>query len=70
MSDARGGELRFLLRQRGAIQRITKAVEYIYQNLDKPVSVEGLAEMVHMSRTTFYENFRDVLHVSPLQYAM
>jgi AraC-like DNA-binding protein len=22
-----------------------------------------------MSRTTFYENFRDVMHVSPLQYA-
>jgi AraC-like DNA-binding protein len=25
--------------------------------------------MVHMSRPTFYENFRAVMHISPLQYA-
>lgn len=65
----RGGELRFLLQQRGEIKRISRAVEHIHANVDKPVSVEELAEMVHMSRTTFYENFRDVMHVSPLQYA-
>lgn len=69
LSDERSGELRSLLQQRGEIQRISKAVEYIHQNLDEPVSVEGLAEMVHMSRTTFYENFKAVMHVSPLQYA-
>lgn len=65
----RGGELRFLLQQRGEIRRISRAVEHIHANVDKPVSVEELAELVHMSRTTFYENFRDVMHVSPLQYA-
>jgi AraC-like DNA-binding protein len=57
------------LQQRGEIQGISKAVEYIHQNLDKPGFVEGLAEMVHMSHTTFYENIRDVMHISPLQYA-
>lgn len=65
----RGNELRFLLQQRGEIQRISKAVEYIHQNLDKAVSVERLAEMVHMGQTTFYENFKNVMHLSPLQYA-
>jgi AraC-like DNA-binding protein len=65
----RGSELRTLLQQRGQIQRIAKAVEYIHQNLDKAVSVEQLAEMVYMSRTSFYETFRDVMHLSPLQYA-
>jgi AraC-like DNA-binding protein len=69
LSGERGGELRFLLQQRGEIQRISRAVEYIHSNLHKPVSVEKLADMVHMSRTTFYENFRDVMHLSPLQYA-
>jgi AraC-like DNA-binding protein len=69
LSDERGGELRYLLQQRGEIQRISKAVEYIHQNLDKPVSVEGLAEMVHMGQTSFYENFKNVMHLSPLQYA-
>lgn len=64
--DERGGELRFLLQQRGEFQRISEAVEYIHQNPDQPVSVEGLARMVHMSRTFFYENFRNVMYVSPL----
>lgn len=69
LSGERGGELRYLLQQRGEIQRISKAVEYIHQNLDKPVSVEQLAGMVHMGQTSFFENFKKVMHVSPLQYA-
>jgi AraC-like DNA-binding protein len=69
LSGERGGELRFLLQQRGQVQLISRAVEHIHQNLDKPVSVDELAQMVHMSRPTFYENFRDVMHLSPLQYA-
>lgn len=44
-------------------------MEYIHQNLDKPVSVEQLAGMVYMGRTSFYDTFRDVTHLSPLQYA-
>jgi AraC-like DNA-binding protein len=69
LSGERGGELRHLLQQRGEIQRISKAVQYIHQNLDQPVSVEGLAEMVHMGQTSFYENFKKVMHISPLKYA-
>jgi len=69
LSDDRGSELRFLLQQRGEIQRISKAVDYIHQNLDKTISVERLAKMVHMGNTAFYENFKNVMHLSPLQYA-
>jgi AraC-like DNA-binding protein len=69
LSDERGGELRFLLQQRGHIQLIAKAIGHIHQNVDKAVSVDELAKMVHMSRPTFYENFRAVMHISPLQYA-
>ena len=61
--------MRTLLQQREQIQRISKAVEYIHQNLDKPVSVETLADLVYMSKTKFYEDFRAVMHISPLQYA-
>ena len=64
-----GATLRTLLQQRVHIQRITRAVDYIHQNLDKPVSVQQLAEMIHMSRATFYEHFKAVMHISPLQYA-
>ena len=33
------------------------------------VSAEQLAEIVHMGKTAFYENFKRVMHLSPLQYA-
>jgi AraC-like DNA-binding protein len=69
LTGEKGGELQCLIQQRGEIQRIAKAVAHIHRNLDQPVSVEKLAEMVHMGQTTFYENFRRVMHVSPLQYA-
>jgi AraC-like DNA-binding protein len=69
LSTDRGGQMRYFLEQRGESQRISKAVEHIHQNLDQPVSVESLADMVHMSQTSFYENFKKVLHLSPLQYA-
>jgi AraC-like DNA-binding protein len=69
LSDERGSELRFLLQQRGDIQRISTVVDHIHKNLDKPVSVQELAGMVHLSRTAFYEKFKEVMHMSPLQYA-
>ncbi len=69
LTDRKGSELHGLVQQRGEIQRISRAVHYIHQNLDKPVWVEQLAEMVYMGRTSFYEAFRDVMHLSPLQYA-
>jgi AraC-like DNA-binding protein len=67
--DERNGELRYLLQQRGEIQRVSKAVEHIHNNLDQTVSVEELAGLVHMSRSAFFDKFKDVMHASPLQYA-
>lgn len=69
LSGERGDELRTLLQQKGKIQRISKAVEYIHANLDQPVAVGKLANIVHMSETAFYANFKQVMQVSPLQYA-
>lgn len=69
LCNERGGELRALLQQRGKIKRISKAIDHIHAHLDEPVSVEQLAQTVHMSRTAFYTNFKDVMQVSPLQYA-
>ena len=68
LSSPRGKELRFLLQHRGDIQRIAKVVDYIYQNMDQSISVDKLAERVSMSRSAFYQNFRQVMHMSPFQY--
>ncbi len=69
LCDEQGGSLRYLLQQRGQIQRISRAVEYIHQNLEETISVEKLAERVNMSSSGFHKSFKEVMHLSPLQYA-
>ena len=69
LSEEEGGRLKYLLQQRGQIQQISKAVEYLHQNLDKPVSVAELADIVNMSSSGFHKKFKQVMHLSPLQYA-
>ena len=69
LNDEQGGSLRHLLQQRGQIQQVSRAVEHIHQNLDEPVSVEKLAELSNMSSSGFHKKFKDVMHLSPLQYA-
>ena len=69
LSGERGADLRALLQRNGRIKRISRAVDYIHGHLDEPVSVDRLADTVHMSRTAFFENFKEVMQLSPLQYA-
>lgn len=68
LTEEQGGELKYLLQQRGQIQHISRAVEYIHQHLDQPVSVEELADFVNMSSSGFHKKFKEVMHLSPLQY--
>lgn len=44
------------------------AVQHVHDHLDRHVSVDELAEVACMSRSTFYRYFRDTLGVTPLQY--
>ena len=69
LSEEQGGALKYHLQQRGQIQQISKAVEYVHQNLEKPVSVDDLADIVNMSSSGFHKKFKEVMHLSPLQYA-
>ena len=69
LSDRPAGAIRNLLEQRGQIQQISRAVEYINTNIDAPVTVEDLAELAHMSVSHFHKSFKEVMQLSPLQYA-
>ena len=68
LSGEQGGALKILLRQQGQIQQISKAVEHLHENLDQPISVEELANLVSMSSSGFHKKFKEVMHLSPLQY--
>lgn len=69
LSDEQGGKLKYHLQQRGQIHEISKAVEYVHQNLDKSMSIDDLADIVNMSSSGFHKKFKEVMHLSPLQYA-
>ena len=68
LTEEQGGSLRVLLRQQGQIQQISRAVEHLHENLNKSVSVEELAGLVNMSQSGFHKKFKQVMHLSPLQY--
>ena len=65
----RSGTLPYLLQQQGQIQQIARAVEHVHRNLSEVISINELADLVHMSASTFHKKFREVMHLSPLQYA-
>ncbi len=64
-----GIALRELLRQHGNVQQLSRAVAHIHQHLDKLVSVEELAALAGMSRTIFFQEFKSLTQMTPLQYA-
>ena len=68
LKNEQGGALRVLLRQQGQIQQISKAVDYLHERLDQTVPVEKLAAIAHMSTSGFHKKFKEVMHLSPLQY--
>ena len=63
-----GNELRTLLSQYGQIQPISRAVSFIHDNMHRNFQVNELAEMTNMSKTSFFNSFKRIMHVAPNQY--
>ena len=51
-----------------SVYRVEKAISWLRENYSRPMKVEDLAEMVHMSVSSFHEHFKAVTSMSPLQY--
>ncbi|HYL63653.1 MAG TPA: AraC family transcriptional regulator [Candidatus Methylomirabilis sp.] len=51
-----------------SVHRVAKAISWLRQNFSQPIKVEELAELVHMSASSFHEHFKSVTSMSPLQY--
>ena len=50
------------------VQGVTKAVSWIRDNYSLPMKVEKLAELAHMSASSFHQHFKSVTSMSPLKY--
>ena len=51
-----------------SVHRVAKAISWLRENFSQPMKVEDLAELVHMSVSSFHEHFKSVASMSPLQY--
>lgn len=50
------------------VQRVAKAIAWLQDNFALNMKVADLAELVHMSVSSFREHFKSVTSMSPLQY--
>ena len=50
------------------VQRMAEAVTWIRAHFAQPVTVEEMAESVHMGASAFHQRFKAVTTMSPLQY--
>ena len=51
-----------------SVHRLAKATSWLRANFSQPMKVEELAELVHMSVSSFHEHFKAITSMSPLQY--
>lgn len=51
-----------------SVNGIAKAVSWLRENFSHPMKVENLAELAHMSVSSFHQHFKSVTSMSPLQY--
>jgi AraC-like DNA-binding protein len=54
--------------QESSVYRLARAISWLRDNYSQPMKVEELAELVHMSVSSFHEHFKSVTSMSPLHY--
>lgn len=68
LTSEHGYALRMLLNQYGDVQPMSKVVTHIHDNIDKSIQVSDLASIANMSKTSFFNAFKRLMHVPPNQY--
>ena len=63
-----GERLRHIAVLGGQSHRMAEAVRRLHRRFDQPVRMEDLASDLGMSASTFYQRFRDVTGMTPLQF--
>jgi AraC-like DNA-binding protein len=63
-----GARLSHLLASGGDARRISKAVEQLRENFDRPLRIENIARELGMSVSGFHHHFKSVTAMSPLQF--
>jgi AraC-like DNA-binding protein len=54
--------------QESSVQRVAKAVSWVREHFAQPIALDDLADLAHMSQSSFHQHFKAVTSMSPLQY--
>jgi AraC-like DNA-binding protein len=63
-----GPRVALMGQQQSGVQRIAKAVSWVREHFGQPIAVDDLADLAHMSVSSFHQHFKAVTSMSPLQY--
>lgn len=63
-----GGRLRSIAAADSQGHRTARAIEWIKDNFDQPLSIDALADAANMSRSSLHHHFKALTAMSPLQY--
>lgn len=68
LMSEQGSRLRHIISAGSQGLRIARAIEWLKTNFDQPHTIDELAELAQMSKSTFHHHFRQLTAMSPLQY--
>jgi len=68
LQSAIGPRVALIGQQESGVQRVSKAVSWIREHFGQPIAVDNLADLAHMSLSSFHHHFKAVTSMSPLQY--
>jgi AraC-like DNA-binding protein len=68
LTGPHGGEVAKLALPDGHARRVSSAIRLLRDNFDKPVHMDELAEAARMSPSSFYQHFKTLTSMTPLQY--
>ena len=68
LRSAIGARIAQIGQAESGVQRVAKAVMWVRTHFAEPMAVETLADLAHMSPSSFHLHFKAVTSMSPLQY--
>jgi AraC-like DNA-binding protein len=68
LRSAIGARIAQIGQAESGVQRVAKAVTWVRAHFAQPMAVEALADLAHMSPSSFHQHFKAVTSMSPLQY--
>ncbi len=68
LTGEQGAHLRKIASAGSKSHQVARAIDWLKGNFSQQLRVEELAEMAHMSASSFHSHFRSITSLSPLQY--